>query len=83
MQRWNVAELCAAGQPRAAVSTWALARAAQVHDLFGHGEDAGLAGDYQEAVGGIAAEPARPLEAAGVDGAIEAVPGQRIGNDTG
>jgi hypothetical protein len=55
--------------------------AAEVHDFFGQSEDAGLAGDYQEAVGGIAAEPARPLETAGVDGAVETVPGQRIGND--
>jgi hypothetical protein len=30
---------------------------AQFGYLFGEGEDAGLAGDYQEAVGGIAAEP--------------------------
>ena len=48
---------------------------AQFGYLFGQGEDAGLAGDYQEAVGGITAEPARPLESAGVDGAVQAVPG--------
>lgn len=53
---------------------------AQIHDLFGQGEDAGLAGDDQEAVGRIATEPARPLQAAGVNGAIEAVPGKRIGD---
>jgi hypothetical protein len=51
---------------------------AQVHDFFGQGEDAGLAGDYQETVRGIATEPARPLQAAGVNGAIEAMPGKGI-----
>jgi hypothetical protein len=48
---------------------------AEVHDLFGYCEDAGFAGDHEEAVWGIATEPARPLKAAGVNGAIQAVPG--------
>jgi hypothetical protein len=48
---------------------------AEFGDLFGQGEDAGLAGDYEEAVWGIAAEPARPLQAARVDGVVEAVAG--------
>jgi len=48
---------------------------AQVHDVFGQGEDAGLAGDYEEAMSGIATEPARPLQAAWIYGAVEAVPG--------
>jgi len=53
-------------------------RGSQVHDFFSEGEDAGLAGDYEEAVDRVAAEPARPLQAAGIDGAIEAVAGQGI-----
>jgi hypothetical protein len=48
---------------------------AQVHYFFGQGEDAWFAGDYQEAVRGVAAGPARPLEAARVYRAIEAVAG--------
>ncbi|MGB8761183.1 MAG: hypothetical protein WCD01_09845 [Candidatus Sulfotelmatobacter sp.] len=57
-------------------------RRAQVHDFFGQGEDAGLAGDDEEAMGGIAAEPARPLQAARVHGAVETVPGQGIGDES-
>jgi hypothetical protein len=56
---------------------------AEVHDFFGQGEDAGLAGDYQEAMSGVAAEPARPLETAGIDGTIKAVAGQGIGDKSG
>jgi hypothetical protein len=51
--------------------------------LFSQGEDAGLAGNLEEAMGGVAAEPTRPLEAAIVDRTIEAVPGQRFRNETG
>jgi hypothetical protein len=51
--------------------------------FFGDGEDSGLAGDYQEAMRGVAEEPARPLQAAGIDGAIEAVPDQGVGDETG
>jgi hypothetical protein len=29
-----------------------------IQDLFGDSEDAGLAGDYEEAAGGVATEPA-------------------------
>ncbi|MGB8732859.1 MAG: hypothetical protein WCC99_16540, partial [Candidatus Sulfotelmatobacter sp.] len=54
---------------------------AEIQDLLGYREDAGLAGDDEEAVRGIATEPARPLQAVWVDGTIEAVPGQRIGNE--
>jgi hypothetical protein len=57
-------------------------RAVQIHNLFGQGEDAGFAGDYQEAVGCVAAGPARPLQAAGVDGAVEAVAGEGIGDQS-
>jgi len=57
--------------------------APQIHDFFGEGEDAGFAGDDEEAVLGIATEPARPLQAARVDGAIKAVPGQGIGDQAG
>jgi hypothetical protein len=53
---------------------------AHVHYFFGECEDAGLAGDDEEAVGRIASGPAGPLQAAGVDGAVEAVPGQGIGD---
>jgi hypothetical protein len=49
-----------------------------VRDLFGYGEDAGFAGDEQEAVMGLAAEPARPTEAAIVHGTIKTVAGQRF-----
>jgi hypothetical protein len=56
---------------------------AEIKDLFGEGEDARFAGDGEEAVGGIATEPARPLEAARIDGTIEAVTGQRVGDETG
>jgi hypothetical protein len=54
---------------------------AKVHNLFGDGEDARFAGDDEEAVRRIATEPVGPLQAARVDGTIEAVPGQRIGNE--
>jgi hypothetical protein len=50
------------------------AAGAEVHDFFGQGEDARFAGNYQEAVGGIAAEPTRPLQSTRIHGAIEAVP---------
>jgi hypothetical protein len=53
-----------------------------IHDLFGEGEDAGLAGDEQEAVMGIAAEPARPVEAAIVQGTIETVARQGLCDET-
>jgi hypothetical protein len=56
-------------------------RVAEIQDLFGYREDAGLTGDDEETVRGIATEPTGPLQAAGVDGTIEAVPGQRIGNE--
>jgi hypothetical protein len=46
---------------------------AEVHDFFGEGEDTGFAGDEQETVMGIAAEPARPLKAAIVQRTIETV----------
>ena len=46
---------------------------AEIHDFFGDGEDAGLAGDEQEAVMGLAAEPARPVQAAIVERTIETV----------
>ena len=52
----------------------------QIHYFLCQGEDAGFAGDDEEAVSGVAAEPAGPLQAAGVDGAIKAVAGQGIGN---
>jgi hypothetical protein len=55
----------------------------EIHYLFGQGEDARFAGDYQEAMGGIATEPARPLQAARIDGTIQAVPGERIGDEAG
>jgi len=42
-------------------------------DLFGEGEDAGLAGDEQETVMGLAAKPARPVKAPIVEGTIETV----------
>ena len=48
----------------------------QVHDLFRNCEDTGFAGDDEEAVRGIAPEPARPLQAARIDRPIKAVPGQ-------
>jgi hypothetical protein len=53
-----------------------------VHDFFGEGEDAGFAGDEQEAVMGIAAEPARPMEAAIVQGTIETVARQGLCDET-
>jgi hypothetical protein len=49
-----------------------------MHDFFGYGEDAGLAGDEQEAVRGFAAEPTRPVEAAIVQGTVEAVARHRV-----
>jgi len=55
----------------------------KISDLFGDSEDAGFAGHDQEAVRRIATEPSRPLEAARVDGSIEAVPGHGIGDETG
>jgi len=48
------------------------------HDFFGQGEDAGLAGDVEEAVLGIAVEPTRPLQTAKVDGTIKTVARQRV-----
>jgi len=45
----------------------------QVHDFFGYGKDAGLAGNEQEAVSGLAAKPTRPMKPAIVQGAIETV----------
>ena len=56
--------------------------AIQVHDFFGYGEDAGLAGDEQEAVMGFAAEPARPVQTTVVKGTVEAVARQRFGNES-
>jgi hypothetical protein len=53
----------------------------QVHNFFGEGEDAWFAGNDQKAVGGVATGPAGPLQAAGIDGAVEAVAGQRIDNE--
>jgi hypothetical protein len=47
-------------------------------DFFGDGEDAGFAGDEEEAVMGLAAEPTGPAEAAIVEGAIETVARQRL-----
>jgi hypothetical protein len=55
----------------------------QVCYFFGYGKDAGFAGDEQEAVVGLAAEPAGPLEAAIVERTIEAVAGQGFGNESG
>jgi hypothetical protein len=55
----------------------------QVHNFFGQGEDAGFAGDDQETAGGVATGPARPLQAARIDGAVEAVAGQRIDDELG
>jgi len=54
---------------------------AQVHDLFGYGEDAGLAGDEQETVVGLAAEPTRPVKATVVERTVETVPCQRLRNE--
>jgi hypothetical protein len=56
---------------------------AEVRNLLGEGEDAGFAGDDEEAVRGIATEPARPLQAARVDGTIKAVANQGIGDQAG
>jgi hypothetical protein len=50
----------------------------QIHDFFGQGEDAGLAGDEQQAVMGFAAEPARPVKATIVQGTIKTVARQRF-----
>jgi hypothetical protein len=49
-----------------------------VHDLLGYGEDPRLAGDEQEAVMGLAAEPTRPVKAAIVEGTIKTVTRQRL-----
>jgi hypothetical protein len=51
------------------------------NDFFGYGEDSGLAGDLEEAVEGLAAEPAGPVEAAVVEGAVETVAHQRFGDE--
>jgi hypothetical protein len=51
-------------------------RAIEVHDLFRHGEDARLAGNEEEAVRRLAAEPTRPVKAAIVQGTIESVTSQ-------
>jgi hypothetical protein len=51
--------------------------------FFSNGEDAGFAGDDEQAMGRIAKEPARPLQTARVDGAIKAMPDQGLGNETG
>jgi hypothetical protein len=53
----------------------------EVHDFFGQGEDAGLAGDEEEAMVGLATEPARPVKAAIIEGTIESVACQRLGNE--
>jgi hypothetical protein len=53
-----------------------------VQDFLGYGEDAGFAGDAEEAVMGVAAEPAGPVEAAIVEGTIETVAGQRLCDET-
>jgi hypothetical protein len=50
--------------------------------LLRRGEDAGFAGDEQEAVMGVAAEPARPVETAIVERTIETVAGQRFCDET-
>jgi hypothetical protein len=51
---------------------------AAVHDFFGYGEDAGFAGDEEEAVMRLAAEPTRPVKAAIVQGTIETVARERL-----
>jgi hypothetical protein len=50
----------------------------EVHDFFGYGEDAGLAGDGEEAVMRVATEPARPAKAAIVKRTIETVTRERF-----
>jgi hypothetical protein len=47
-------------------------------DFFGYGEDAGLAGDEEEAMNGLAAEPTRPVEATVVEGAVKTVASQGL-----
>ena len=44
--------------------------------FLGQGEDPRLAGDAKQAMGRLAVEPPRPVQAAIVDRAIEAMPGQ-------
>jgi len=60
-----------------------LRRPAKRHNFFGDGEDAGLAGDGQEAVMGFAAEPAGPVEAAEIERTVESVADERFGDETG
>jgi hypothetical protein len=55
-----------------------ISHSAQAHDFFGYGEDAGFAGDEEEAVMGVAAEPAGPVKTAIVEGTIETVARQRF-----
>jgi hypothetical protein len=50
----------------------------EVYDFFGDGEYSRFAGDQEEAVGGLAAEPAGPLKAAIVQGTIETVARQGL-----
>jgi hypothetical protein len=50
----------------------------QVHDFFGDREDAGFARHEEETVMGLAAEPARPAQAAIIQRTIKAMAGQRF-----
>jgi hypothetical protein len=65
------------------VAAAGLRRPAKRRNFFGDGEDAGLAGNDEEAMRGIAAGPTRPLQAARVDGAIKTVTGHGIGDKSG
>jgi len=50
-------------------------------DLFSEDENSGFAGNEQETMGRLAAEPPRPVQPTVIHGAVKAVPGQGFGDE--